>query len=98
MTTAFWTLALAAGLLWPARSFSVFDGIPLDGRVEAIVIGVVFPALWRVRDRDNHVVVAGPFVHREAPAEHENSCSDPRARAAGFTSGASCRLPPPCRP
>jgi hypothetical protein len=46
MTTAFWTVALAVGLLWPARSLSVFDGIPLDGRTEAIVVGVVFPALW----------------------------------------------------
>jgi hypothetical protein len=33
---------------------------------------VVFPAFWRVRDRDNHVVVAGPVVHREAPGEHDN--------------------------
>ncbi len=33
---------------------------------------VVFPALWRVRDRDNHVVVAGPLVHREAPGENDN--------------------------
>ena len=46
MTTALWTVALSAGLLWPARSFSAFDGIPLDGRAEAIVVGVVFPALW----------------------------------------------------
>jgi hypothetical protein len=33
---------------------------------------VVFPAFWRVRDRDNHVVVAGPLVHREAPGENDN--------------------------
>jgi hypothetical protein len=33
---------------------------------------VVFPAIWRVRDRDNHVIVAGPFAHREAPGEHDN--------------------------
>ena len=46
MTTAVWTVALAAGLLWPARSLSMFDGIPLDGRAEAVVVGVVFPALW----------------------------------------------------
>ena len=46
MITVFWTLALVVGLLWPARSLSMFDGIPLDGRAEAIVIGVVFPALW----------------------------------------------------
>ena len=46
MTTAGWTLLLAAGLLWPAHALSTFDGVPLDGRIEAIVIGVVFPALW----------------------------------------------------
>jgi len=33
---------------------------------------VVFPGFWHVRDRDNHVVVAGPLVHREAPGEHDN--------------------------
>jgi hypothetical protein len=33
---------------------------------------VLFPAFWRVRDGDNHVVVVGPFVHREAPDEHDN--------------------------
>jgi hypothetical protein len=33
---------------------------------------VVFPAIWRVRDGDNHVVVAGPVVHREAPGENDN--------------------------
>jgi hypothetical protein len=33
---------------------------------------VVFPAFWHVRDRDNHVVVAGPIVHREAPGENDN--------------------------
>jgi hypothetical protein len=33
---------------------------------------VLFPAFWRVRDRQNHVVVAGPLVHREAPGENDN--------------------------
>jgi hypothetical protein len=33
---------------------------------------VLFPALWRVRDRTNQVFVAGPLVHREAPGEHDN--------------------------
>jgi hypothetical protein len=33
---------------------------------------VVFPAFWRVRDRDNHVLVLGPLAHREAPNENDN--------------------------
>lgn len=33
---------------------------------------VVFPAIWQVRDRDNHVTVVGPLVHREAPGENDN--------------------------
>jgi hypothetical protein len=33
---------------------------------------VLFPAFWRVRDRDNHVLVLGPIAHREAPQEHDN--------------------------
>ncbi len=35
-------------------------------------LDVVFPAFWRVRDRQNHVLVAGPLVHREAPGENDN--------------------------
>lgn len=33
---------------------------------------VLFPAIWRVRDRQNHVFVLGPLAHREAPDEHDN--------------------------
>jgi hypothetical protein len=33
---------------------------------------VLFPAAWRIRDRENHVLVLGPIAHREAPAEHDN--------------------------
>jgi hypothetical protein len=33
---------------------------------------VVFPAFWHVRDRENHVTVLGPIVHREAPGENDN--------------------------
>lgn len=33
---------------------------------------VLFPAFWRVRDRQNHVLVLGPLAHREAPSEHDN--------------------------
>jgi hypothetical protein len=38
----------------------------------ALDMDVVFPAIWRVRDGDSHLVVAGPVVHREAPGEHDN--------------------------
>jgi hypothetical protein len=41
-------------------------------RAPQIDMDVVFPAFWRVRDGENHVVVAGPLVHREAPGEHDN--------------------------
>ena len=33
---------------------------------------VLFPVVWRVHDRENRVVVVGPFAHREAPSEHDN--------------------------
>jgi hypothetical protein len=38
----------------------------------ALDMDVIFPALWRVRDGESHVVVAGPLVHREAPLAHDN--------------------------
>jgi hypothetical protein len=38
----------------------------------ALDMDVVFPAFWRVRDGESHVVVAGPLAHREAPGEHDN--------------------------
>jgi hypothetical protein len=41
-----WGVLAAVALLWPARLTGPLDGIPLDGRAEAILVGVVFPALW----------------------------------------------------
>ncbi len=41
-----WGLLAALALLWPDRIRGPFDGVPLDGVVEAIVVGVIFPALW----------------------------------------------------
>jgi hypothetical protein len=32
---------------------------------------VLFPAFWHVRDRDTHVTVVGPVMHREAPGEND---------------------------
>src|SRR4026207_1055806 len=39
-------LILTAALLWPGRLSGPFDGAPLDGVAEAVVVGVLFPALW----------------------------------------------------
>src|SRR6516162_7208423 len=44
--TAAWTLVLVAAVLWPGHVLSALDGIPLDGRLEAVVIGIAVPALW----------------------------------------------------
>jgi len=41
-----WTALLALAVLWPAHTLSLFDGMPLSGAAEAIVIGVALPALW----------------------------------------------------
>jgi hypothetical protein len=39
--------------------------LPLD-------MDVLFPLFWHVRDRESHVTVVGPAVHREAPGENDN--------------------------
>jgi hypothetical protein len=44
--TWIWGVAAAVALLWPDRIMSALDGMPLDRAAEAILIGVLFPALW----------------------------------------------------
>ena len=44
--TWLWGLLAALALLWPDRISGPFDGVPLDRTAEAILVGVVFPALW----------------------------------------------------
>lgn len=41
-----WGLLAAVALLWPDRVAGPFDGVPLDGVAEALVVAVLFPALW----------------------------------------------------
>jgi hypothetical protein len=41
-----WTGLVALALLWPSRFIGVLDGAPLDGRAEALVMGLAIPALW----------------------------------------------------
>lgn len=49
MTVALWTVLAATALLWPSRLTGPLDGAPLDQASEAIIIGVVIPALWWLR-------------------------------------------------
>jgi hypothetical protein len=44
--TAVWTLIAATALLWPSRVVGPLDGMPLDQRSDALVIGLLIPALW----------------------------------------------------
>ena len=41
-----WFAAATIAVLWPSRVIGPLDGAPLDGKAEAIVIGLVLPALW----------------------------------------------------
>jgi hypothetical protein len=44
--TWLWGLVAAAAMLWPDHISGPFDGVPLDGVAEAVLVGLVFPALW----------------------------------------------------
>ena len=44
--TTLWTLLAAAAILWPSRAIGPLDGVPLDARADAILCGLVLPALW----------------------------------------------------
>ena len=42
----------AVAVLWPSRFIGPLDGAPLDGRMEAVMIGLIMPSLWWLsRDR-----------------------------------------------
>ena len=45
MRTVLWSALAIAAFLWPARVLSPLDGMPLNGRAEALLIGLLFPAL-----------------------------------------------------
>jgi hypothetical protein len=40
-----WAALAGVALLWPSHALSMFDGLPLDGRAEAVLIGVALPVL-----------------------------------------------------
>jgi hypothetical protein len=41
-----WGLLAAVALVWPGRIAGPLDGVPLDRAAEAVVLGIVFPALF----------------------------------------------------
>lgn len=47
VTRSLWWGGLAVlALWWPGRFIGPLDGIPLDGKGEAVLLGLVFPLLW----------------------------------------------------
>ena len=40
-----WPLLMLVALAWPSRVLGSFDGLPLNGRVEALLFGIVVPSL-----------------------------------------------------
>jgi len=53
-----WGFTAVVALLWPAHTAGPLDGLPLDGVAEAILIGVVFPALLWFHPRFLRTAVA----------------------------------------
>lgn len=45
MTTVLWFAALTVALLWPSHALGAFDGAPLNGIGEAVLVGIAVPAL-----------------------------------------------------
>lgn len=45
-TTLLWSALLFLTVLWPDPAIAPLDGIPLDGRLEAITLGLLLPSLW----------------------------------------------------
>jgi len=46
-----WGLIAASALLWPDHLRGRFDGVPLDGTSEAILVAAIFPTLWILHAR-----------------------------------------------
>ncbi len=51
---------------------SLFAALYYQRRSPKLDVDTLFPLIWRVRDEDSHLLVLGPFAHREATFEHDN--------------------------
>src|SRR5438874_5578330 len=73
LSSAIWVLLAALALWWPGRLSGALDGIPLDRIGEALLLGVLFPALcWFHRpfldDRRARALVVALLVWKAASA------------------------------
>nr|MBP9112669.1 hypothetical protein [Polyangiaceae bacterium] len=51
---------------------SLYGALYYRRRSPKVDADVFFPLFWNVRDGENRVSVVGPWMHREAPQEHDN--------------------------
>ena len=42
-----WPMLMLVALAWPSRVLGPLDGLPLNGRAEALLFGIVVPSLNR---------------------------------------------------
>lgn len=49
--TALWTALMLLAVLWPSKAAGPLDGAPLDAAPDALIIGLVIPALWCLHRR-----------------------------------------------
>ena len=60
MSALVWPALAIVALAWPSRALGPLDGLPLNGRAEALLIGLVIPALlWLNARALNHRVLRG---------------------------------------
>jgi hypothetical protein len=51
---------------------SLYSLVYYQRRSPRLDFDTVFPAFWKVRDGDSNMLWIGPWMHREAPFEHDN--------------------------
>jgi hypothetical protein len=58
-----WPLLLLVALAWPSRALGALDGLPLNGRAEALLLGIVVPSLlWFDRRSLQRASMRGAIV------------------------------------
>ena len=66
------TAAAVAGEPTHEDRQSLYGLLYYQRRSPKLDFDTIFPAIWKVRDGDSHLLVLGPFVHRESDTDHDN--------------------------